>query len=549
MGLNDRLFAPPAQDAAKIEARLAMLPPRLRTLIQQAGDALAQNDLQTAQRVLACAVPMAPDQPDIRRLYGLLLARVGNIAAAISNFEYALRAAPDDAFGYWQYAQVCEQAGDIDAAARLRRQAVERLSDSPLAWADLGEHQSNHGSIDESLIALQRATRLAPDYAPACLKLGNVLVACGRAQEGAAAIREALRSEPAFGAAWLSLADIKTVPVTENEAERMRVLLESTDIDEHERTAVKFALAKMYEDHGRYHEALDLFIDANARRKRELEPWDVGKFLAQARRSEEVFTAQSAAAENPDLGREVIFVAGMPRSGTTLVEQILASHPRVRGAGELGELAQVLTEESSRLQCRYPEWVPQASARDWQRLGQRYLDLASRFRTSHGRFTDKMPNNWQAIGAIRAMLPGARIVICRRDPLENCWSCFKQFFPQGWEFTYDLDQLGVFWKTFDRAASWWSARAPGSIRAQRYEALTEDPESEIHALLAFCGLPFDPACLAFHQSRRHVHTLSAAQVRQPMHKHARTAAAYGALLDPLRRALDIPPTGGIPANA
>lgn len=544
MGVSDRMFEPPALDLAKINARLKRLPPPLPEVIHRAGEALATNDLQTAQALLANALTIAPGQPDVLRLYGLLLSKVGNLPAATANFEAALRAAPDDAMGYWQYAQVCEEAGDTAKAWRLREQAVQRLPDSPMAWADLGEHLARHQQPDQALAPLERATQLGPDYAPAQLKLGDALVACGRTEEAAAAMRRALAIEPAFGAAWLNLIDIKTVPITDDEAARMRQVLCGEDPDEGERTAIEFALARACEDRGHYDEAFELLVGANARRKRELGRWDTGKFLDRMRRAEKVFATSHGVAENPRLGEEVIFIVGMPRSGTTLLEQILASHPQIQGAGELSELAQVLTEESSRLQRHYPDWVPAASTQDWLRLGQRYLELTARFRAEHAYFSDKMPNNWQALGAIRAMLPGARIVICRRAPLENCWSCFKQFFTRGWEFTYDIQQLGVFWKAFDRTASWWTQRDPAHIREQGYEALTENPEAEIRALIAFCGLTFDPACLAFNGSRRNVHTLSAAQVREPMRRHAATAAAYGVLLNPLRTALGIAPVGG-----
>jgi tetratricopeptide (TPR) repeat protein len=534
------MFEPPAPDLAKITARFAALPAPLPALIANASDALASNDLRAAQAALANASAIAPDQPDVSRLCGLLLARMGNFSAAAARFEAALRAAPDDAMCYMQYAQTCEESGDVAGAWRLRERAVQRMPDSPMAWADLGEHLARHQRSEEAIAPLERATRLAPDYAPAQLKLGDVLVACGRAEEGAAAMRKAIAIEPAFGAAWINLADIKTVAVTDEEAQRMRELLRGRNIDEGERTAIEFALARVCEDRGCYRDAFELLTDANARRKREVRAWDEGQFLDRVQRAEERFARPQAAAEDPRLGEEVIFICGMPRSGTTLVEQILASHSQVAGAGELSELAQVLTEESSRLRQRYPEWVPHAGAQDWQRLGHRYLELTARFRNHRARFTDKMPNNWQALGAMRAMLPGARIVICRRDPLENCWSCFKQFFTHGWEFTYDIDQLASFWRAFDRAASAWAARDPEHVREQDYEALTADPETQIRALLAFCRLPFESACLEFHRTRRNVHTLSAGQVRRPMQARQRIAAQYGELLNPLRTALGIP---------
>lgn len=541
MSISDRMFRAPTPDLAKIAARLSVLPPRLSATIEHAGGALAAGDLRTAQSLLSGALSVAPGQPDVLRLYGLLLADSGNLPAAYANLEAALRAAPDDAMGYWQFAQICERAGDVATALRLRERAVEVLPESPMAWADLGEHWARHQQPDRALAALERATALAPDYPPALLKLGDVLVSCGRAEEGAAAMRRAIGVEPAFGAAWLNLVDVKTIPITDDEVDQMRTLVQGGLVDESERTAIKFALGKACEDRGLYGEAFELFLDANARRKREVSPWNIEQFQYRSSRAETIFAKPVAKAEDPRLGEQVIFIVGMPRSGTTLVEQILASHPQVRGMGELGELAQVLTEESSRLRRHYPDWVPEASPQDWQRLGQRYLELTTRYRNGYAHVTDKMLNNWQAIGAMRAMLPGARILVCRRDPLENCWSCFKQYFTQGWEFTYDIAQLAIFWKTFDRAARDWAARVPGHVREQSYEKLTEHPDGEIRALLDFCGLPFDAACLAFHQTGRNVHTLSAAQVRQPMRKHSGTAKAYGAALDPLRIALGVAP--------
>ncbi|HEX5959814.1 MAG TPA: sulfotransferase [Rhodanobacteraceae bacterium] len=521
-------------------ARLQLLPGAIAVQLRLASDALATGDLQAAQAALGNALARAPGQPDVLRLYGLLLARIGNFRAAFANFETVLRTAPDDAMGYWQYAQIREEAGDLASALRLRELAVQRLPESPLALADLGEHLERHRNSEQALEYLERSTRLAPDYAPAQLKLGDALVSCGRIEEGAAAMRKAIAMEPAFAAAWLDLVDIKTVPITDDEVSVLQGLLRRPDIDGRERTAIQFALAKVYENRGEYAGAYALFVHANARRKQEVGPWDAGGFLARVRRAEEVFAAPHAAAEDPRLGREVIFIVGLPRSGTTLVEQVLASHPHVQGTGERGELAQVLAEESARRQRHYPDWAARADARDWQRLGRRYLDLSTRFHGGRAHFTDKMPNNWQALGAIRAMLPGARIVTCRREPLENCWSCFKQFFARGWEFTYDIDQLATFWKAFDRAASHWAVRDPAHVREQYHEALTQDPRTQIPELLEFCGVPFDPACLAPHAAHRSVHTLSAAQVRTPIRRPTATAAAYGTLLDPLRSALGLP---------
>lgn len=547
MGLGDRLFEPPAVDADKVETRLARLAPQLRQLIQCAGDALAVNDARAAQQALGQALAMAPGQPDILRLYGLLLAQVGNHHAAFANFEAALQSAPDDAVIFWQYARTCEDAGKLDEALDLRRRAIEWLPQSPLAWADLGEHLLAYTDAKAAIAPLERAVQLAPQFAPGLLKLGNAYIACGRAEDGARLIRQAIEADLTFAPAWVALVDTKTINLTSTETDRLRELLaDASPLLPGERIALRFALAAACEREEDYSEAWGWSVKANALRKRELPPWDADRFRQQERQADEVFDDSAAQATDPQLGRGVVFIVGMPRSGTTLVEQILASHPEVEGAGELPALPNVLTEESTRRRRRYPEWVPDASAHDWQRLGLRYLELTAHFRSRRAYSTDKLPSNWRALGAIRAMLPGAHIVICRRDPLENCWSCFKQYFPNGWEFTNDIEHLGLFWRAFDHAAAQWSLRAPAQVRQQGYEALTERPEAEIRALLDFCGLPFDSACLRPHESRRSVRTLSAAQVREPMYKHRSVTASYGALLDPLRLAIGISPWSGRP---
>lgn len=544
MGISDRLFVLPPADAVRVEARLGALPPGVRRLIERAGALLAGADPRAARSLLARALEAVPGQPDALRLLALWRARTAGVAAARDDFEKALKAAPDDVLVYWQYAHLREAAGEIAAALALREHAVARLPGSPAAWTDLGEHRFRHQSVEAALAPLERAVALAPEFAPALFKLGSAYIACGRIDAGAGMLRRALRCEPAFGAAWLGLVDAKTVTLAPHELAQMRHLLDDAGaIDAGERTAIEFALAMACERAGEYNEAWQRTLRANARRKHELRPWSREDFLERERRAAAVFAAPHACAPDATLGAEVVFIVGMPRSGTTLVEQILASHPAVCGAGELAALPQVLTEESSRRRQRYPDWVPAASADDWARMGRRYLELTAAVRDGARVATDKLPVNWRALGAIRAMLPGAPVVVCRRDPLENCWSCFKQYFGRGWEYTYDIGDLAAFWKAFDRAAAYWGARDPHRIREQYYEALTTNSEAEMRALLAHCGLPWDAACLQFAKTRRSVRTLSAAQVREPMHPHRDLAARYGRLLDPLREALGIPVSG------
>jgi hypothetical protein len=304
-----------------------------------------------------------------------------------------------------------------------------------------------------------------------------------------------------------------------------------------------FALGKAREDRSRFADAFAAYRSANliARNRR---PWNAPAFSASIDAMLAAFDTARERAATSDLGNEVVFIVSLPRAGSTLTEQILAAHRDVEGAGELTDVVDVLKEESRARGRDFPLWVPEASAADWERLGRRYLERTARWRTRRPRSTDKMPNNWFFLGAIQSMLPGARVVDVRRDPLETCWSCYKQLFGRGVEFSYDLEDLGAFWRDYDRAMRFWIARDPASARVQRYEALLAEPEPEIRALLDFCGLDFDPACLAFHEAGRDVRTASAAQVRQPLKRDTARAASYGELLAPLRAALvGAPPTG------
>ena len=307
------------------------------------------------------------------------------------------------------------------------------------------------------------------------------------------------------------------------------------DVADSDRIAMGHALGKLEEDRKRYPQAHAAFVAANALQRR-LTPWSVQAFTGYI---EQVLamTRELPSPIDPELGREVMFVVGMPRSGSTLFEQILAAHPDVEGAGELPDLGNVIQRESRRRQKPFPAWIPDATAGDWHRLGLEYLDLTKRWRAAKPRFVDKMPENWKLAGVLRAMLPGATVIETRRDPLETAWSCFKQQFYNQPHFACDAGDIAAHLHGCERAMDAWRAQAPDRIHLHRYEDLLADPDAGIRALLADCGLPFDPACLTFHASKRSVRTASAAQVRQPLRGDTARAALYGALLDPFRRAL------------
>jgi hypothetical protein len=357
----------------------------------------------------------------------------------------------------------------------------------------------------------------------------------GHAERAAADYRALIARDALVARAWFGLMDLKTVRITEGERARLEVVAASTREATEDRMMLDFALGKALEDAGRHAGALAAFDRANSA-ARPTHRWNRDGFSAQVRAAEAAFAAGHASASSQ--GREVIFLVGLPRSGTTLVEQVLAAHSAVEGASELPYLAMVVESESRRRGRAFPAWIGEATTADWTRLGSEYLALSARWRERRPIATDKLPENWLLAGAALAMLPEARVIDCRRDPVETCWSCYKQLFAPGRVgFTYDFATLAAYWHDYDRLCRSWAERHPRRFRVQGYEDLVADPTAQIRALLAFCDLAFEPGCLEFHKAERAIRTPSSSQVREPMRKTSTPAAGYGALLDPLRALL------------
>jgi hypothetical protein len=402
-------------------------------------------------------------------------------------------------------------------------------------WLKLSIENDEQGDYSAAWRAVQGHLALQPQSSVGLLQRARVAKALGHAAQAAADARARIAAGQEVARAWFSLVDLKTVALDEGE----RALLAQTAADLRlpaaDRLLLDFALGKALEDAGDPAGALAALQRANAA-VRASAPWDAAAFMRYTAALREAF-AQPAAASVAQ-GSEVIFLVGLPRSGSTLVEQVLAAHSQVEGASELPYLNQVLQAESQRRGRPYPAWVHAATAQDWARLGQDYLRASAPWRQQRPVATDKLPDNWQFVGAIRAMLPGARIIDCRRDALETCWSCYKQLFAPGLAgFSYDFDSLAQYWAACEAEGERWAVRAPAQFRIQSYEALVAASETQIRALLDFCGLPFEPGCLQFHTAERAIRTPSALQVRQPMRRTSTPAAGYGALLNPLRQAL------------
>ena len=517
------------------DPRMTGLPRAVVELVHGGARALRDGQPPRAEQLLMQACMQAATHPEPLRYLAILQLHTRRAALATQTLQRALALAPRDALLHCDLGTAQSASGDIDAALASWRRACELDPAQPMPWFNLGRNLQQLGRTDEAIAALRQVNAIAADMLPAKILLGDALVHAGDFDEAASQYRDALRLHPACGDAWRGLSNIKTRALDDEDARALAAQLQRRDIADSDRVAMGHALGKLHEDQGRHADAHAAFVAANALQKR-LTPWSrqaFEQFVARALAASEVLPSPL----DPELGREAIFIVGQPRSGSTLFEQVLAAHPEVEGASELPDLGIVIQQESMRRGVAYPQWVPQATAADWDRLGRVYLDRTARWRADKPRFTDKLPENWKHAGILRAMLPGAAVIETRRDPLETAWSCFKQQFYSQPHFANDPGDIAAHIRGSEGAMDAFRARDPARIRLHRYEDLLADPEPRIRALLDDCGLRFDPACLASHETRRPVRTASAAQVRQPLRRDTARASAYGPLLDPLRAAL------------
>jgi len=517
------------------QGRMRGLSTEVARLLAQAGAYLDKRDPAGAAQALAGARALAPDHPEVLRLWAVACILEGHPDAAVAALRRALAANADDALLHNNLGSALAACGDSEGATAAFRRATELAPALAAAWYNLGKTLKARAQSNAAGDALERALALAPRHVAARVVYADNLKALGCIGDAEAAYRKALRYKPGAAHAWWGLANLKTVRFDAADAAALERCF-AHDVAAEDRPALGFALAKALEDQDRYSEALDVLHQANALRRQQ-QPWDAGAFSREIDAIMATFANLPRSGQADGRGSEVIFIVSLPRAGSTLIEQIIASHPDIEGAGELPDLAAIIDEESRRRGAAFPVWAATADADDWKRLGESYLERTARWRLQRSRFTDKSLLNWPYVGAAAAMLPGARFVQCRRDRVETALSCYRQWFNQGQAFSYALDDIAAYLRDHDRLARLWSERLPSACHTLVHEDLLADPETCVRHLLAFCGLSFDARCLEFHRSERSVRTASAAQVREPLRRETGRAARYGDLLEPLRRAL------------
>ena len=512
--------------------RLRGLAPHARALALRGQQALARSNPAHAVAPLDEAMSEYPAHPELLRLRGLCEHFHGRFDAATNGLQ-----------GRRGVARRRTHRQQSRRGTRAERQYRRGLAPIPPrhrsptlidAWFNLGRALDLRHDAAGALAAFDAVLELDPRHRPARILRAEAAKTLGRIVEAEDELRAVLREDPDSVAAWVALANLKSFSADADDLHGLRRLYSNPSLAPTQRIDIGFAFAGALEAAGDYARAFEVFSVANAAKRATLR-WDARAVSALV---DDILGAfPSADVLDSHRGSGLALLVGMPRSGSTLAEQIIAAHPSARAGGETGFVAEILQAESSRRGARFPHWVDKATDADWARLGKAYLARVDNAKGDATLFTDKTLTNWQTLGAIRRMLPGAHVVHCLRDPLETAWSCYKHNFSADQLYSYDFAELAAFFADSQRAMATWNERYPGWIHRHRHEDLLADPERITRALLSACGLSFDPACLRFHEAKGEVRTSSAAQVRAPLRADTSVAARYGSLLDPLRDAL------------
>jgi tetratricopeptide (TPR) repeat protein len=513
--------------------------------IARASQAMLANDFATAESLLRNVLRRRPDDFVAMRMLGEIAASSGFLPDAEGLFRRALELAPGFAYARLHLATaLLDQERSGEAAAEFAK-----IPQDLLQYEEVKEVHADAlgriGEYEEAIRLYQEIVAANPSNLDIWTRLAFQLKTVGRLGEAIEACRNALQVRGDHGEAWWLLADFKSFKFTDDDIGRLRELVGASGRPVEDQLRLHFALGKALEDRGDPVASFEQYRAGNAIRAAQLLN-DPGRITRFVERSERLFTpkffTQRAGSGNP--APDPIFIVGLPRSGSTLVEQILASHPFIEGTSELPDIYVLVRslEPDPRVApgaTPYPELLADLAVDLFGELGALYLQRTRiQRKTDRPFFIDKMPNNWMHVGFIQLILPNAKIIDTRRHPLACGFSNFKQLYAQGQEFSYDLSHFGRHYADYVRLMGHFDRVLPGRIHRLIHEKLVEDPEAEIRKLLDYVGVPFDEACLRFHETKRPVRTASAEQVRQPIRKDAVDDwRAFDAELGPMKEAL------------
>ncbi|WP_137679933.1 tetratricopeptide repeat-containing sulfotransferase family protein [Aurantiacibacter suaedae] len=529
-----------ARHAAEQAQRIASLPRELVAVTHH----LHEGRLLRAEEICRHYLRTHPKDVEGMRL----LARVGMKLGILDDAEFLLESArvfaPDNAQVRLDYIEALRRRQKVDRA----REEAESLYDTdpanPLFQSHLAIESMQAGDYDRAFALFAQVLDKVPDDPATLTSLGHALKTTGETERAIASYRAACAAKPDHGDGWYSLANLKTYRFTDEEVAQMEEQAKRPDLAFMDRVHLAFALGKAHEDRGDYAESFKHYERGNAL-KRAQTRYDADTMTAELAKQREVctpalFEKQAGAGH---AAPDPIFIVGLPRAGSTLLEQILASHSQVDGTLELPDILALAHRLRGRKagQSLYPQVLHDLTADKLAELGRHYIENTKVHRQGAPFFIDKMPNNFRHIGLIHLILPNAKIIDARRAPMDCCFSGFKQLFAEGQEFTYGLKEIGRYYADYVDLMAHWDEVLPGKVLRVQHEDVLDDPEGQIRRMLDYCGLEFEESCLAFHQTDRAVRTASSEQVRQPINRKGQGAwVPFDRWLGDLRDALAPP---------
>jgi len=514
---NNNLRA--AQQAAAELSRIQAMPKHLVA----ATDLLSEGKVVKAERLCRKFLQHQPKNVEAMRL----LAEIGTRLGALDEAEFLLESAvafePDNDKVRIDYIQLLRKRQLFEKALGEARILLDRAPDNPQFQSVYAIELMQTGDYETALEYFDGVLEILPSDPVTLTSKGHALKTLGRYQQAVTAYKSALTARPQHAEAYYSLANLKTYRFDLDEIDLMEKVQGNSEHTLMEGVYMHFALGKAYEDSQQFSQSFRHYELGN-KLKRNSSSYQAGKMSEELAAQRRVCTPEffSERAGGGFASHDPIFIVGLPRSGSTMLEQILSSHSQVDGTLELPNilsLAQRLRKRGEGgPQSGYPQALSNLDAPERSRMGEQFIDQTAIHRQGAPYFIDKMPNNFRHIGLIKLILPNAKIIDARRHPMACCFSNYKQLFAEGQEFSYDLEDIAQYYLDYVELMSHWDTVLPGQILRVHYEQVVDDLESQVARLLEFCGLPFERACLSFHETRRSVRTASSEQVRQPVYR-------------------------------
>jgi tetratricopeptide (TPR) repeat protein len=520
-------------DADRAFERCFALSPE-RRLLALAAEHQKEGRLKEAEQLYRRILRQSPRNVDAMRLLAAVALKAGHAAEAEQLLERAISVAPDFVAAILDLGRLRKEQDRFAEALECFDRAIVLEPDNPQAHFQRGATLAPAALTHEAIEAYRKCLALRPAHVGALLGLGHLLKAVGRYDEAVASYDACIRQRPDLGETYWSLANLKTYRFSEETVAEMERRVRGDGLSVQSEVNFLFALGKAHEDRSDFDHAWGYYRAGNAKQRAAV-TYDPVQTESMNDRLVRVFD-RDFLQSNRGVGLadpSPIFILGLPRSGSTLLEQILASHSQVEGTSELPYLSRVAgwLNRNRVNGINYPEAARELRPENFRSLGQDYLGFAGLHRRRGApRFVDKMPNNFPHVGLLALILPEARIIDARRHPLDACLSCYRQLFAKGQNFTYDLTEIGEYYLQYQRLMDHWAEVLPGRVLTVQYEDVVADFPNQVHRLLEFCGLPWEDACLRFYESDRPVRTPSSEQVRQPIYDrsvgHWRNYAQY-----------------------